>query len=341
MGILAPAALTVTCFGALACAHPTSLEQRVSELEGVIPQAGLSAGDAKGYRDALKLVREDLAAGRKVLALYHLRDASAELDAYRYLQAKTALVKGGRSAFDVEWTQVGQTVLPGDREVEASWSTMPQASRAMAQYAALQSESYYRSGRLYGYEAGIGDGLFYVGLSRGMLDYANLCKGLSGAAAPGKPVLGLEYDLDRLDREIVAALKRIAPERRNDLIPVNAAFKLAKDLNRRGWNDGALLAYMESLAALSEVAPVSETSEAITAKLAICQRQLAVTKDHSLGDLFLQIAHRDLGSGSKRLPKATLMVDRILPILLRTSPPPRVAARPAKVRVTLVRWPFT
>ncbi len=318
----------------------------VNGLKAEIPKLKVSKDDATDLQDQLSLVQQDVEAGRDLLGLYHLLDAEPDLASDRYFAAKSAVAASGRKGFDREWAAVGRAMRPRTQRLSAAFPSMSAANRTLVQVATIQSGTYWDSGRLYGYNTTLENGLAYVGLAQGMLGYAEFCSRVPQAKPETPAVFGLGGDLHVLDRDILTALEKVSEKDRGRLIQVNASYKLAMDLNKRGWHEGALLAYARSARALANTPGVSGQPLAATEIREGLAKQLATLGNRASGSLpklYTEMINLDLADGSPGgARRAAVVVNKVFPILARTSEPRiAVAAKKAKVRVTLVRWPYT
>jgi hypothetical protein len=193
------------------------------------------------------------------------------------------------------------------------------------------------------------------------------------------PLRGLEPELDALEGELLAAYRPPASiDRHREFIVASSLLKEARELDGAGLRYGALLRYLQAALESAPLRPAprpagknpiesesagaeSAGAESAAAKPAgdpaVAARLRAFEEllfggeiDHSLGRLFLEIAHAGLeeppaGAGAAEAgpARAAAIADDILPRYLAALEParPRAPRPEPRVTVTLVRWPYT
>lgn len=322
--------------------NPAVFSAKTESLKETAGKIGASPSELADYRQRLQDLESLAKAGKPELALYRLRDVSIDLDSSKYAVDK-ASSSMGRVVFDAEWKSLGRTVSQELALFEpAKLKPLPQLNRALTQYAASQAHNYWESGRLMGYNASLGDGLAYMGMAPASLEFARVSVASGGSTSTPHYSARTTGLLHKLDAEILAAHAGATDANRRQFIGINQAFKLAVDLDKKGWYDGALLASCEAILALSNLSPAPTQSE-VAAKLKAAEEVKSTREDQSLRALFIQLAETEMAAGkANSLKHAAAITDRILPLLAADDVPLPVPSLPkAAVRVTLVRWPYT
>jgi hypothetical protein len=191
-------------------------------------------------------------------------------------------------------------------------------------------------------------GLFYIGEARAQGELAALCRRLSeNTPAKPLPLRGLGPALDALEARLLAAYQPPASiDRHSDFIGASARLKETRELDAAGLRYGAMLRYLQTVQAVGMIAPAGApvAAEALPEKLAELERTLAAPGvDHTIGRIFLESAQAELDEKKPALDRAPLIVSEVFPAYFAALSPARpVAPRPpARVTVTLVRWPYT
>jgi hypothetical protein len=320
--------------GVLALAFPSHARAQTGEaqlvaaaerLEKTLATLKLSEDDARQLGDTLRDVREQARQGRLRLALNRLLSPWALVAARAYVAARADVKE--TEAFEAEWKRVGAEMGERERRLAAVRAgDSPLVVRALAEAAAGQARPYYQSGRLYGLNTTVPDGLLYVGLAPAHLDFAIYAHGLRlshGTAAP--KLRSLTPELARVEAETLAAYRRAeaaaAPANPQQLLfnRVNSTLKLAGELDRAGLHAGALQKYLEAVLLLGlavEPAPDAAESPRLRAQAAEFEKRLTETEtDHSLGLLYVESAQAALAGqpDAETLKRAAVLTGRVLP----------------------------
>jgi hypothetical protein len=324
IGLAVVAALAVTLLPAarvVARGQQGTLASGIEQAKRTASSSGIDEETAKDLAGRLACAEEAMKAGHTLRAYHLLRDPYAEAIAYAYARTKSGVAKAGPAAFEREWRRLGGDIRARERRLDAAGRTPPAAARAMMQVARGQSAPYYKSGRLYGLNASLDEGLIYGGLAAGYLDYALVCRDMPGAAkGPAHRFVLVAPLLSALETETVRAYDRADEQGRRRFIRVNSTLKLASELDLRGWYEGALYQYLEAsyaLGLLVDAAPDQSRIEALGADIRSAAARLdAGGADDSIGRIFLQSAESALAGAcglSDREKRAAVLVDRVLP----------------------------
>jgi hypothetical protein len=288
------------------------------QLEKTLAALKLSKEEARQLAETLRDVREQARAGRTRLALYRMLSPWALVAARAYVGAKSGVKE--HAAFEAEWKRRLASVRAQDSALLV---------RALAETAAQQARPYYQSGRLYGLNTTVPDGLLYLGLAPAHLDYAIYAHGLRLGAPSAAPRLrALAPELARMEAETLEAYRRAeaAAAPANPQQPlfnrVNSTLKLAGELDRAGRHAGALHKYLDAVLQLGlAVGATPDAGEAprLRARVAEYEQRLRDERaDHSLGLLYVESAQAALSGrpDAETLKRASALVGRVLPAYL-------------------------
>jgi hypothetical protein len=278
-----------------------------------------------------------LKAGRPYQAIYLLEAAYEGAAALAFVSSS-----GVKSpdAFFKKWTELGPPKPRGGR-----FGPVPALFDALAEAAEDRGPTTYQASRSYADDAGVDGGLYYLGESYAVMDFAAFLRsGPWPAGGRRPPFRSIAPELAALDGEMTTKYETMERANHPTYIRASAALKQARSLNDRGALEGALLQYLSSrylFAQLGGPAP-EPTRERLDASWAA----LPVGEDHSIAELFLQFGEEGLSSDNAALrASARAVIADVLPAYQAAI----AAARPistaveaaAAVTVTLVRWPFT
>ncbi len=312
----------------------------------------------EGAEEALGRAEQARKDGRRNLALLRFAAVHENLAAAAYLGERTPEQRKDAAAFEAEWKRMGTLLLEdasalspaGVRDLRAA------ALRAMRETALPQVKNYYDASHDYGRSTMLDTGLFYLGAAKAWKDFAAFTDEMAAAPAAtsakalaAPPLRGLESELDDLENEFLAAYRPPASiDKHRDFIVASSELKEARDLEAAGMHHGALLRYLQAAMDFAPLRPGSKPADAsaVAAQLKPLEERLTAGGiDHSIGQLFLEIAQAGLEDNSSEAGpgRAAAIAGDILPRYFAALEPAR--ARPprpeAQVTVTLVRWPYT
>lgn len=222
---------------------------------------------------------------------------------------------------------------------------LPAVVDALAEAAEGRAPATYQASRPYAQEADTAAGLYYLGESHAVIDYAAFVRSRRWSDAGGRPAFrSIAPELAAFTREMTTQYETMERAQHPTYIRASAALKEAQSLNDRAAREGALLEYLLArylFASLRGTAAAEPTRERIDQARAT----LPSAGDHSIAELFLQFADEGLSSDNAALRRgAAAVVEDILPAYLAAIAAPRpatTATTTAAVTITLVRWPFT
>ncbi len=236
--------LTLPCRGQTA---KDEIRLETARLKQQLGSLSLSESESKQYGQELDQTETALGAGYIYFGLYKASRIWATLRSLGYSKSKAEIEKQGVEAFEKEWRRLGGELAQKEKRFTAP-RQLAAAARALMDYSLTQVRPYHKSGRLYGLNTTIGNGLYYLGQARTNLDFALFCHGL-GLKAAGSAIRlrPMDAELALLESEIVKAFDRpeSAPNQRAYIV-AHSVLKIALDLNREKRLAGALHAYLET-----------------------------------------------------------------------------------------------
>ena len=314
---------------------------------------GVWAGLKRGNQPLLARAAQDLAQGRRLLALHRLTMAEVGLAAGAYLSARPADQHQDIARFEAEWARMGKALRGdlGPPSPAALAGVQPAALRALGEAAIPQVRAYYVASLEYGRSTTPGDGLFYLATAQAQRDLVELCRRLSTPASLKPPSLrSLRAEIDGLQSDLIKAYKPPASiDRHGDFISADAALKEARELDTAGLRYGAMLRYLDAallVAPLRQPAPPQLAPAALRKRLDEFAARLSTGGiDHSLGRMMLEGAQDEVASAAPGTSPAasTAIATDVLPRYFAALAPARPEPPKPKpqVIVTLVRWPYT
>jgi hypothetical protein len=302
-----------------------------------------------GSAAALDRAAEALRAGRRLLALQRLAHAREHLSAATYMGERSAAERNDTAGFEAEWRRMG-SVLGDDLappRADALAGVHPAAVRALGEAALPQVRVYYEASLEYGRNTMPDSGLFYLGSAQAQRDFVVFARTLAERSSLRPPaVRALGPELDALEAEMLAVYRPpLSIDKHPQFITASSLLKEGRELDTAGLRYGALLRYLQ---AAYRFAPLRTTPPALdAAALAaeldrVGERLKTGGADHSLGLLFLETAQSEAMTAGGAANAAFILAD-VLPRYFRALEVsrPQPPLPPAKVAITLVRWPYT
>jgi hypothetical protein len=312
-----------------------------AEMDRIRAEAAAATPEDQRATPSARLERAKAAldAGRPLLALYLFEMPWESAKAWSFVKASGSVTTP--EAFVRKWAAAG--------EPRTSAATQdgrrPALVEAMATAAEARGVTTYHASRSYGEDSGPLGGLYYLGESHAVMQFAAMVRAMEWPAAGSPPAFrSLSAELAALDTDMTTAYETMDRTSHSTYIVASAALKQARTLNDRGQYAGALFQYLLSryvFAALRGPA----AAEATPQRIEEARQSLPPGADHSIAGLFLQLAGEGVASdvpAQRRGAAAT--IEDVIPAYLRAiAAPPAMtaAARSADVTITLVRWPFT
>jgi hypothetical protein len=315
-----------------------------AEIDRVRAEASASTPEDERTAPAARLerARAALDAGRPLLAFYLFEMPWESAKAWAFVKSASAITTP--EAFAKKWTAVGEPrPVAGPRRTR-----LPVLVEALASAAEARAVATYHASKAYGEDAGVQAGLYYLGDSHAVVQFAAMARSLPWpeptAALPA--LRSLTAELNALDAEMTTAYETMSPANHPAYIVASATLKQARTLNDRGQVAGALLEYLLSTYLFAPLRTPAPAREATPALIAQARQTLGTATDHSIAEMFLQLADEGLSAGASQAQRrgATSVLDAVLPAYIRATGRDATATSPvaaAQVTITLVRWPFT
>ncbi len=329
------------------------IERWSAFLRGDAASHGVWAGLRQDNQPLLARAAQDLAKGRRLLALHRLTMAEVGLATGSYLSSRPADERKDMARFEAEWARMGKVLHAdlGPPSPAALAGVQPAALRALGEAAIPQVRAYYVASLDYGRSTTPGDGLFYLATAQAQRDLTELCRRLSTPTSLKPPPLrSLRAEIDGLQSDLIKAYRPPASvERHGAFITADATLKEARELDAAGLRYGAMLRYLDAallVAPLRQPAPPPLAAADLRKRLdEFAARLSAGGIDHSLGRMMLEGAQDEMASappGTSPAASSAIAAD-VLPryfAALRPAAPEPPKPKP-QVVVTLVRWPYT
>lgn len=288
----------------------------------------------------------DLRDGRRMLALQRLANLRVNVATAAYLSERPADQLKNAAAFEAEWQRLGGAMrddlaIPSP---DTFGDVRPAAARALGEVALLQVRGFYHASLDYGRATMPEMGVYYLAKAEGQRDLAAFARTFSGSARPEPPLRSLRPELDALEAEMLAVYRPpVSIERHGEFIGASATLKEARELDAAGLRHGALLRYLtaaQQFAPLRKAAPPADADILAKRLQEHAERLSARDADHSIGQLFLEMAQAEQANPTAG---AVTIANDVLPrYLAALEPAPPEPQRPdPRVTVTLVRWPYT
>jgi len=335
---LSVCALSATLLSASATQNPRT-QRLVAEMDRVRADLATAPEDERANPlQRLDRAKAALDANRPLLALY-LTEAPWEAGkAWTFITSAADVTTAG--AFEKQWAALGEP-----KPIPASGARRLALIEALAASAEARGPTTYHASRFYGEDAGVAGGLYYLGDSHAVMQFAAFARSLEWPAAGREPTLrSIASEIRTLDVHMTTAYETMDRASHSAYIAASAALKQARSLNDRGRFGGALFQYLLSrylFAGLRGPAAQDATAERIAASRATLDPGV----DNSIAELFLQLAAEGVGGNNPAQRRgAAAAIEDVIPAYLEAIAPIATTAAsspPAQVTITLVRWPFT
>jgi hypothetical protein len=296
--------------------------------------------DRTGPLSRLDRARAALDAGRPLLALYLMEMPWEAGRNWTFVKASSGVTTVEQ--FAKKWTDTGE---PRAISAPSNRPRGPALVDAVAAAADARGVTTYHASRFYGEDAGVPYGLYYLGDSHSVVQFAAFARSLPWLA-PGSapPLRSIASEIGALDVEMTTAYESMEKANHSTYIGASAALKQARILNDRRQFGGALFQYLLSRYLFAPLrGPAAR--EATAARIQEARATLDPGVDNSIAELFLQLAEEGIaGSEPARRRGAAVAIEDIVPAYLRAIAAPtttEASAPAAQVTITLVRWPFT
>lgn len=285
----------------------------------------LNEAESKQYLSDMETSKEYLRSGYLLISLYQLQLTQFSLMSDEYRISRSDLQQKGIEAFEQDWRQLGMQLVAKERRVAYKQSSrLPAAVKAMIESALTQIRPYYVSGRLYGLNTTITDGLVYLGQSSACADFALFAQQLHFAeTSPPLRLRSLAPELAKLEAEVVHAFSQPgATAQQIPYIHTNVTLKMAQELDKEKRYYGALHQYLAAnrvFASITLNAPLPSLTELKSESEKARSRLAGNDIDHSIGLLYWQLAQSSIDRASNgtneeaNIKRAAIILKSVLP----------------------------
>jgi len=275
--------------------------------------------------------------GRSYQAMYLLEAAYEGGSAFAF--AKSSGVNSSET-FVKKWTELGSPKPHSGRR-----GRVPAAMDALADASKDRAQATYQASRPYAEDAGVAAGLYYLGESFAVMDFAAFVRSTSWPAAGRRPAFrSIASELAALDREMTTKYETMERANHPTYIRASAALKQARSLNDHGAYEGALFEYLLSRYLFAPLRGLP-MPEATRERLDAARASLPAGEDHTIAELLIQFGEEGLASDNAALRTgAAAVIGDVVPAYFAAIAPPQsttTASDASAVTITLVRWPFT
>jgi hypothetical protein len=226
--------------------------------------------------------------GRIYLALHELSSAWRLQSATSFAARLRESVKTADD-FRREWKSLGQPTAP------SAAASLPLAVAAITTSSESVAPATYRASLPYAEDAGISSGVYYLGDADAAVRFGAFCRSLAFDGRGTRPPLrSIAAEIDRFERDVLNRYNKADAAARRPFIQISVGLKMARERDAAGDHGAALLQYLLVRfqdALLNTKAPADDVAARITASEAGMRNA-----DHSIGELFLQMASAQLES---------------------------------------------
>ena len=296
-----------------------------ARLEKTLAGLGLPETDVKQRASLIASTRKAAEADHLYLSLYRLQALWVDVMALSYAASKSGVAKAGVEAFEREWQSLGVELTEKEKRLAAFSGTSPAAVVALVEASLSQVRPYYQSGKLYGLNTTIEQGLYYMGLAPSFLDFALFCQTLRFKEQKRHmDFRALDAELARFEAALLESYRQ-KDTVENQLLyaRTNSTLKIATELNREKRYTGAFQKYLESRMFLGLVGapPVgAEEVARLTSQVRQMENRLKnAATDQSLGLFYWEMVVAALNApaggqpDAELLKRARVVVDEVLP----------------------------
>jgi hypothetical protein len=278
--------------------------------------------DNSGFDLQIKDLEKDLAADRLFSSLYKLQNLWLGVVSSSYNDKQSLVVQDKLPLLEVEWKKVGADLALKDKKFSpAVINKLPALVRAIIEASRHRSRPLYQSSILYGKNTNPNQGLYYMGNAEANIDLALFNQNLRfQTKKTNVKFVSLGKELNQLEREIIEAYRTSSPAEQTRYNALNAALKLAQELNERAWFEGAMLKYLDVVQSFGLLKdPSANSSEIPALKAKLNEKLTELNKnnfDRSIGIGYLEIAEGLLEGeaiSESDLKRVKVILDEVLP----------------------------
>lgn len=287
---------------------------------------------------------ESLRQGKRLLATQRIVNAWEDLGTNAYTRSRPEKERQEMAAFEAEWARMGGELRPYLGS-PALGDLQPAAIHALGEAAFLQVRAYYDASLPQGRATSAAGGIYYLGAAQAQREVVDFLRQVSEPTSRRPPPLRSPApEIEALEGEMLALYRPpVSVDRHGEFITASATLKEARELDEAGLRYGALLRYLQAALQFAPLrGPAPPLAQNALAKL---EARLAAGEiDHTIGQMFLEAAQAHLAAGGTASEEtAAVIAGDVLPRYFAALEParPREPGPAPRVKVTLVRWPYT
>lgn len=332
---------TIALFMAVLAAQPSDnlsqqLEAEIARVRTDVA-AHVSADSRAPLNDALTRAEAALKRQQPALAAFELEQPWEAVNAQRFLDSQEHVTT--RDAFGALWKQHGEPVpSPATRR-------LPVVVEALATAAEARAPATYRASLSFGTDADIPSGVYYLGSSSALVEYASFLRRLAWPEPSGAPPAfrSMAAELAAFERTVASAYETMDPSQHTSYIRTDVTIKQARTLDDEGKYAAGVLEYLFARYRFATIHPPETIAD--ISRIRDARGALSRDRDDSIAQFFLDLADARLSDASSTdRASGTIVLDDVMPAYTAALTPAAAAATAAsvpQVTITLVRWPFT
>jgi hypothetical protein len=321
----------------LAGSLPSAIQAEVKRLESLIPEEqrkGVAEKEIASALERLRMVKEDLAAGRVELAFDRLAYAQDVLESAAFLSRHHAEVKDSE-AFLALWEAEGRVLEEkAARLASADLSGKSALVRAWAELYIHRILPHHRASKMYA-RFGIPGGLYYLGSARAAASFAELWVGVddppTGKAPRFRSLAPFEAELSRSTVTAYGSEDSSTVHHRN-FIRLDSALKEARRLLSEHREFGTASALIEARLRLGLIQLPAGSAAPDPEKASYRNRLFDETVDHSLARASWERAVALSTQGEDGRREAIVLFETVIPFYFELLEDPSAGPVPAAVR---------
>lgn len=291
----------------------------------------------------LTVAHDALGRNHSLYSLWVLRQVIPAVASQRSYDANQAMTSQDEAVMHAYVDKAAAKLDRRIEELKKDFTNQPLAARAIGRMLWNESKNYLESGRVYGAETQHASGAAYADTALASVETAIFTRDLKLPRPKKQPkIRSVTPELDLFDPIALRAFADATAENNTRFMIMNQFLKQAREMEEKEWHEGALMAYLDAVYVLGRVQGPLLKAEEITAKLDAFEKRLSADVDHSIGKVYVELGREALIAGN--MDQASSAVVHVLPRYLAYVSEPAPVSPPVKkprVRLTLVRWPYT
>ena len=332
----------------------SQVRAEIARLRAAVQQKPASGKwkDAKAsVGDLLDESAAALRAGRMYLSLEDLRRARNFFRATELSDIPES--KKDLSGFESTWSTASVKLTAFDQSERGKpWSGFPAAIRALGEASEGRVMPLVEASRAYAKVTSAAEGFYYLGEAQAESDWVQFTRSLK-ITTPAAPLVAhsISPQIEKLQEDTNAIFQPpLSIERHRDFIMLNAAIKMARELDAAQLYAGALYRYLDALqqfATLDAATPTAAQKLKLQRDLSSLKSRMSAERDDSIAQLFVQRTEALLSKGAAASDhdwkNVAAIIQQVLPAYFAAlgAPPAERQVAQNAVTVTLVRWPYT